>query len=77
MSMKRKASLLAALTLGFVMAFSSAAVSETTFVTIGTGGVTGVYYPTGGAIAGACNRSGTPNRALLYFGVRFFNQESK
>lgn len=56
MSMKRKASLLAALTLGFVMAFSSAAVSETTFVTIGTGGVTGVYYPTGGAIARLVNK---------------------
>ena len=24
---------------------------ERTFVTIGTGGVTGVYYPTGGAIS--------------------------
>ena len=56
MSMKRKASLLAALTLGFVMAFSSAAVSDTTFVTIGTGGVTGVYYPTGGAIARLVNK---------------------
>ncbi len=54
--MKRKRSLLAALTLGFVMAFSSAAVSETTFVTIGTGGVTGVYYPTGGAIARLVNK---------------------
>ena len=55
--MKRKASLLAALTLGFVMAFSSAAVSDTTFVTIGTGGVTGVYYPTGGAIARLVNKN--------------------
>jgi hypothetical protein len=56
--MKRKASLLAALTLGFVMAFSSAAISadKTTFVTIGTGGVTGVYYPTGGAIARLVNK---------------------
>jgi hypothetical protein len=54
--MKRKASLLAALSLGFVMAFSSAAVSDTTFVTIGTGGVTGVYYPTGGAIARLVNK---------------------
>ncbi len=54
--MKRKKSLLAALTLGFVMAFSSAAVSETTFVTIGTGGVTGVYYPTGGAICRLVNK---------------------
>jgi uncharacterized protein len=54
--MKRKKSLLAILTLGFVMAFSSAAVSETTFVTIGTGGVTGVYYPTGGAICRLVNK---------------------
>jgi TRAP transporter TAXI family solute receptor len=28
---------------------------ETTFVTIGTGGITGVYYPTGGAIAKIVN----------------------
>jgi len=28
----------------------------TRFVTIGTGGVTGVYYPTGGAIAGMVNK---------------------
>ena len=55
--MKRKGSLLAALSLGFVMAFSSAAYSaDTTFVTIGTGGVTGVYYPTGGAIARLVNK---------------------
>ena len=55
--MKRKATLLAALSLGFVMALSSAASSaDTTFVTIGTGGVTGVYYPTGGAIARLVNK---------------------
>jgi TRAP transporter TAXI family solute receptor len=55
--MKKKASLLAALSMGFVMAFSSAAISaDTTFVTIGTGGVTGVYYPTGGAIARLTNK---------------------
>ena len=55
--MKKKGSLLAALSLGFVMAFSSAAFSaDTTFVTIGTGGVTGVYYPTGGAIARLVNK---------------------
>lgn len=29
---------------------------KTTFVTIGTGGVTGIYYPTGGAITGMVNR---------------------
>jgi len=30
--------------------------AETTFVTIGTGGVTGVYYPTGGAICRLVNK---------------------
>jgi TRAP transporter TAXI family solute receptor len=30
--------------------------SKTTFVTIGTGAITGVYYPTGGAIAQMVNR---------------------
>ena len=29
---------------------------KTTFVTIGTGGITGVYYPTGGAIAKIVNK---------------------
>jgi TRAP transporter TAXI family solute receptor len=29
--------------------------AKTTFVTIGTGGITGVYYPTGGAIAKMVN----------------------
>jgi len=57
--MKRKAVLLAALSLGFVMTVSSAALScdKTTFITIGTGGVTGVYYPTGGAIARLVNKN--------------------
>ncbi|MHC6529605.1 TAXI family TRAP transporter solute-binding subunit [Vibrio proteolyticus] len=36
-------------------AFSASA--EETFVTIGTGGVTGVYYPTGGAICRLVNKS--------------------
>ena len=30
---------------------NNAEAGKTTFVTIGTGGITGVYYPTGGAIA--------------------------
>jgi TRAP transporter TAXI family solute receptor len=30
--------------------------AKTTFVTIGTGGITGVYYPTGGAIARIMNK---------------------
>ena len=32
------------------------AVAKTTYVTIGTGGVTGVYYPTGGAIGRIVNK---------------------
>ncbi|MEE4607839.1 MAG: TAXI family TRAP transporter solute-binding subunit, partial [Desulfobacteraceae bacterium] len=31
--------------------------AEQKFVTIGTGGVTGVYYPTGGAICRLVNKS--------------------
>jgi hypothetical protein len=38
-------------------AFGAGAVSaQETFITIGTGGVTGVYYPTGGAICRLVNR---------------------
>ena len=35
---------------------AESAQAETTFVTIGTGGVTGVYYPTGGAICRLVNK---------------------
>lgn len=35
---------------------SSQAPAKTQFVTIGTGGITGVYYPTGGAIAKIVNK---------------------
>ncbi len=42
----------AAITLGGV-----AIAQETQFVTVGTGGVTGVYYPTGGAICRLVNES--------------------
>ena len=45
----------AGLTLGLVGA-SGTAVADTQFVTIGTGGVTGVYYPTGGAICRLVNQ---------------------
>ncbi len=51
--------LVLAITALFVMVlfFGSAPVqAEQTFVTIGTGGVTGVYYPTGGAIARLVNK---------------------
>ncbi len=34
----------------------SGTTSKTTFITIGTGGITGVYYPTGGAIAKIVNQ---------------------
>lgn len=37
-------------------ATSQQAPAKTTFVTIGTGGITGVYYPTGGAIAKIVNK---------------------
>jgi TRAP transporter TAXI family solute receptor len=36
--------------------FETKAEAKTTFVTIGTGGITGVYYPTGGAIARMVNK---------------------
>ena len=35
---------------------AAAGAAKTTFVTIGTGGITGVYYPTGGAIARIVNK---------------------
>jgi TRAP transporter TAXI family solute receptor len=57
--MKRTASLMAAIAFGCVTAFGAAtnvAAADQTFVTIGTGGVTGVYYPTGGAIARLVNK---------------------
>lgn len=38
----------------FAMA-GATAFAKTEFVTIGTGGITGVYYPTGGAIAKIVN----------------------
>lgn len=43
---------------GMIMVIGSAPVqaADQTFVTIGTGGVTGVYYPTGGAIARLVNK---------------------
>lgn len=47
----------AAVTAGLGLAsFSGTAVANQSFITIGTGGVTGVYYPTGGAICRLVNR---------------------
>jgi hypothetical protein len=58
--MKRKVSMLAAIAFGCVTTFSAmtglADAADQRFVTIGTGGVTGVYYPTGGAIARLVNQ---------------------
>jgi TRAP transporter TAXI family solute receptor len=48
-----------AILFGFVLLMGAAptgAVAETKFVTIGTGGVTGVYYPTGGSICRLVNK---------------------
>ena len=39
------------------LSFGSANAAEQRFITIGTGGVTGVYYPTGGAICRLVNKS--------------------
>ncbi len=38
------------------LAFNTVAVAQQQFITIGTGGVTGVYYPTGGAICRLVNK---------------------
>ncbi len=58
--MSRKTSLLTAVAFGCVTAFgamtTSAIGADQQFVTIGTGGVNGVYYPTGGAIARLVNK---------------------
>ena len=44
------------LTLGAAVALSLPAQAQDRFITIGTGGVTGVYYPTGGAICRLVNK---------------------
>lgn len=57
--MKKALILTTALLFGAVLFMGTAltqAQAETTFVTIGTGGITGVYYPTGGAIAKIVNQ---------------------
>jgi len=42
---------------GIGVATSGTAVAQQSFISIGTGGVTGVYYPTGGAICRLVNRN--------------------
>lgn len=57
--MKKVLALSLAIMFGFVVFMGSApspVQAKTTFVTIGTGGITGVYYPTGGAIAKIVNK---------------------
>jgi TRAP transporter TAXI family solute receptor len=57
--MKKMLILGAAVLLGIALAMGAGAPevqAKTTFVTIGTGGITGVYYPTGGAIAKIVNQ---------------------
>ncbi len=53
--MKKVFAPLAVLSLAVVLGFGTAQ-AKSTFVTIGTGGITGVYYPTGGAIAKMVNK---------------------
>ncbi|MFH0785858.1 MAG: TAXI family TRAP transporter solute-binding subunit [Pseudomonadota bacterium] len=58
--MKRTTSLLTAMAFGCAMYFGATAApamaADQKFITIGTGGVTGVYYPAGGAIARLVNK---------------------
>lgn len=48
---------LTAATLATMLLLSGAVFAQQTFITIGTGGVTGVYYPTGGAICRLVNKT--------------------
>ena len=45
-----------AIVIGLCLLAAGCARERATFVTIGTGGVTGVYYPTGGAISRMINK---------------------
>jgi len=57
MEVKMKKAVVSLLAIIFcVVMVSPLAYARTTFVTIGTGGLTGVYYPTGGAIAKMVNK---------------------
>lgn len=47
---------IATLSVAAVTAMSTMSLAEQKFITIGTGGVTGVYYPTGGAICRLVNK---------------------
>ncbi len=58
--MKRRTAMIAALGIvtgvGFAVSSGVGSAAEQRFVSIGTGGVTGVYYPTGGAICRLVNK---------------------
>jgi TRAP transporter TAXI family solute receptor len=54
--MRRVPSLLTAAAALFIAAATPGASAQQKFITIGTGGVTGVYYPAGGAICRLVNR---------------------
>jgi TRAP transporter TAXI family solute receptor len=56
MKLLTAAAIAAAVTFGFGAAGTTPAKAQQKFVTIGTGGVTGVYYPTGGAICRLVNK---------------------
>ena len=47
---------ISALAMGAIFASGSAIAADQQFISIGTGGVTGVYYPTGGAICRLVNK---------------------
>ena len=48
-----------------VLSLATLALAQTTFLTIGTGGVTGVYYPVGGATARIVNEAGVGLRLTV------------
>ncbi|PRY20962.1 hypothetical protein CLV78_111117 [Aliiruegeria haliotis] len=52
----RKSSIFAGALLAASLSAGGAMAQDQTFITIGTGGVTGVYYPTGGAICRLVNK---------------------
>ncbi len=56
MNLLAAAAIAAAVTLGVSATGTKPAEAQQRFVTIGTGGVTGVYYPTGGAICRLVNK---------------------
>jgi len=57
LSFKTIAAVAVLATVGFGFAVTGASAQEKRFISIGTGGVTGVYYPTGGAICRLVNKT--------------------